>query len=33
MSQYKPWTDPGFDSMLTDDDRILLRGLRISWQG
>ena len=32
MHQYKPWKDPGFDGLLDDDDRILLRGMRISWQ-
>ena len=32
MYQYKPWSDPGFDGMITGDDRILLRGMRISWQ-
>ena len=32
MDQYKRWSDPEFDGMLTDDDRILLRGMRISWQ-
>ncbi|MBV8674250.1 MAG: hypothetical protein JOZ33_12510 [Acidobacteriaceae bacterium] len=32
MSQYKSCSDSGFDEMLTDDDQILLRGMRISWQ-
>lgn len=32
MSQYKRSSDPEFDELLTDDDRILLRGMRISWQ-
>jgi hypothetical protein len=32
MSQYKRWSDPWFDGMLTGEDRILLRGMRISWQ-
>lgn len=31
MYQYKQCSDPGFDGMLTDDDRIWLRGMRISW--
>jgi hypothetical protein len=32
MDQYKRWSDPGFDNLLTDDDRLLLWGMRISWQ-
>ena len=32
MYQYKRESDPEFDELLTDDDRILLRGMRISWQ-
>ena len=40
MSQYKPpykprtdrLPDPAFDGLLSADDRILLRGMRISWQ-
>ena len=31
MYQYKRSSDPGFDELLTDLDRILLRGMRISW--
>jgi hypothetical protein len=32
MYQYKRWGDPEFDGMLTGDDRMLLRGMCISWQ-
>jgi len=32
MSQYKSCSNSGFDELLTDDDQILLRGMRISWQ-
>jgi len=32
MYQYKRESDPEFDELLTDDDRILLRGMRIAWQ-
>jgi len=32
MYQYKRESDPEFDEFLSDDDRILLRGMRIAWQ-